>query len=170
MSQVQQLQNQIDRLYRRILMHLAPAIVTATDDTGPIHRVQMRVNGTPEVIDQVGVMQFYGLASHQPVGSDATALFGCGLRSNGVIIATGNQQYRLRNLKPGEIALYTDEGDSVKFARGRIVEITAGESCNITTKNATITASDTVTVKATTKMRIESPRLECTGEIVANVT
>lgn len=170
MSDTQQLQNQIDRLHRRILMALAPAIVTATDDTGPIHRVQMRVNGTPEIIDGVGVMHFYGVASHQPIGTDATALFCSGQRGNGVIIATGNQKYRLRNLQPGEIALYTDEGDYVKLARGKIIEVNAGSACNITTQNVTVTASDTVTVKATTKMRVESPRLECTGEIVPNVT
>jgi phage gp45-like len=158
-----------DRLYRRILMALAPAIVTATDDTGPVHKAQMRVNGTPEQIDGVPLMTFYGLASHQPVGSDAVALFACGLRANGVIVSTNNQKFRLRNLKSGEVALYTDEGDSIKLARGKIVAVTAGEACNITTKNVTIDASGLVTIKARTKVRVESPRLECTGDIVANV-
>jgi phage gp45-like len=143
-------QNQIERLHRRVLMQTAPVMITATNDEGPIHRVQVRVNGTPEVIDNAGVMQIYGLASHAMPGTDATAMFVGGQRSNVVIVATGNQKYRMRELATGEVALYTDEGDYVKLARGKIVEI----KC----QNARIIASE--------KVRVESPRLECTGEII----
>lgn len=165
----QSLQNQIERLHRKILMASAPVKITATDDSGPIHRAQVYVNGTPETIDDVAVMQIYGLASHALPGTDATAMFVNGQRSNAVIIATGNQKYRLRGLQAGEVALYTDEGDYVRLNRGKIVEIKAQEHCVITTKVATIKAEDgceietkTVTVKASDKMRVEAPRLECT--------
>ena len=85
-------------------MH-ADGKITATDDSGPIHRAQVR--GFPmETIDNMPVLQIYGLASHAMPGSDAMAIFASGDRSNGVIIATGNQQYRLRALKSGEVALY----------------------------------------------------------------
>lgn len=149
--------SQIDRLYRRIMMMVAPVKITATDDSGPIHRVQVRVTPS-ETIDNVATMQIYGLASHQPIGTDATAVFVGGQRSNVVIIATGNQQFRLRNLARGEVALYTDEGDKLVFKRGKVVELTCGEHVHITTKLCTVTASD--------KVRMETPRLECTGDIV----
>ncbi len=90
------------------------------------------------------MLQLYGVASaRRAPGSDAVALFATGDRSNAVIIATGNQRARLRGLQPGEVALYTDEGDYVKLSRGKIIEI----NCQ-------------------TKVRIETPRLEVTGDII----
>lgn len=151
------LQSQIDKLYRRALMTVAPVLIAATDDSGPIHQTQVRVNGTPETIDNVGVMQIYGLASHAPPGTDATALFMGGLRSNPVIVATGNQQARLRNQKAGEISLYSDEGDAISLKRGNNVAIT--------TKTATITGSDKITL--TTPLAELSQDLKAQGKIDA---
>ena len=153
-------QSQLDRLYRRVMMMVAPVKITATDDDGPIHKAQVEINGTPEVIDDMAVMQFYGITAHCPVNSDATALFVSGQRSNAVIVGTNNQKFRLRGLKSGEVALYTDKGDSIKISDGRIIEVTAHEQVKITCKTALVVAED--------KMRVESPRLECTGEIVAH--
>lgn len=154
----QALQNQIDRLYRRILMHVAPAKILATDDTGPIHQVQVNLNGSPEIIDQLPVMQHYGLNAHAPIGSDATAMFIAGQRSNPVIVATNNQKARLRNLQPGEVALFTDEGDNLKFGRNQAATLTAGNSFGITTKAATIAGTDTV--------KLDSPTTSVTDKLV----
>jgi phage baseplate assembly protein V len=136
----------LDRLYRRILMLVAPVKITATDDTGPVHRAQIR-GFPPETIDAMPVLQIYGLASHAMPGSDAIAIFAGGDRSNGMIIATGNQQARLRNLKPGEVALYTDEGDKLVFSRGKIVELVCGTEVRITAPTLTIKAT-TITIAA----------------------
>jgi phage baseplate assembly protein V len=161
MNSTQHLQNQIDRLYRRILMTVAPVKITATDDEGPIHRIQGRVQGTPETIDDMGVMQIYGLASHAPVGTDATAMFVGGDRANTVIIATGNQKYRLRGLKSGEVALYSDEGDFVKFRRGKIIEVKAQEELKIETKKLTI-QSDEIAIKGNIEL---DGNLSATGRV-----
>jgi phage gp45-like len=144
------LQAQIDRLYRRILMGVAPVQIAATDDSGPIHKAQILVNDTPETIDNVGVMQIYGLASHAMAGSDATALFIHGHRDNPVIVATGNQQYRLRNLKPGEIALYDNNGSIVKLATNGDVEIiSASGTVTIAAKNGNATVKITGDLQVT---------------------
>ena len=132
-----------NRLYRRVMMAVGVMKITATDDSGPVHRAQVR--GFPmETIDAMPVMQIYGLASHAAPGSDAVAVFASGDRSNGVIIATGNQQYRLRSLKPGEVALHDNAGTVIKLAAGGNIEITSSA-----------------------KVRIVTPRLEVTGDIVA---
>jgi phage baseplate assembly protein V len=129
-----------DRLYRRVRMATMPVKITATDDSGPIHRAQVR--GFPnETIDNMPVLQIYGLASHAMPGSDAMATFCSGDRSNGVIVATGNQQYRLRNLKPGEIALYDNNGTVVKLAGGGNVEITCTGTVTISAPTIAIAAS-----------------------------
>ena len=77
-------------------------------------------------------------------GSDAVAVFASGDRSNGAIVATGNEQYRLRSLKAGEVALYDNAGTVIKLAAGGNIEITSSA-----------------------KVRIVTPRLEVTGDIVA---
>lgn len=154
----QSMEAQLRRVSRQVQMMTAPVMITATDDSGPIHKVQVHVNGTPEVIDDIGVSQLYGFASHAMTGTDATALFAGGDRSRPIIISTGNQRFRLRGLASGEVALYTDEGDSVKLARGKIVEVVAQEQCIIKTKTALVQASE--------KVRMETPRLEVTGDII----
>ncbi|RQU99211.1 phage baseplate assembly protein V, partial [Burkholderia cenocepacia] len=47
-------------------------------------------------------------------------------------------QYRYKALKSGEVALYTDEGDSVVLGRGRVV--------SITTKTLNIHATEAVNI------------------------
>jgi phage gp45-like len=132
-----------DRLRNRIRSMVAKLTITATDDSGPVHKVQAR--GFPmELIDNLEVLQIYGLASHAMPGSDATAMFTSGDRSNGVIIATGNQKYRLRGLISGEVALYDNAGNIVKLT-GHGIEITCP-----------------------TKVRVITPRLEVTGDVVAD--
>jgi phage gp45-like len=136
------------RLYRRVMMAVMPMKITATDDSGPIHRAQ--VKGFPnETIDAMPVLQIYGLASHAMPGSDAMAIFASGDRSNGVIIATGNQKYRLRSLKSGEVALYDDGGNIVKLANNGMIEITCPHTLTIN--------ADKVIIKAKTSITLTSP-------------
>lgn len=133
---------ELDRLARRIRMASMPVKITATDDTGPVHLAQVR--GFPmETIDAMKVSQLYGVASHAMPGSDAMAMFLTGDRSNGVIIATGNQQYRLRNIAPGEVALYDNVGNVVRLSQDGTIQITCP-----------------------TKVRMTTPRLEVTGDII----
>ena len=144
------------RLYRRAMMAVMPMKITATDDSGPIHRAQVR--GFPnETIDAMPVLQIYGLASHAEPGSDAMAMFASGDRSNGVIVATGNQKHRLRGLKPGEVALYDNTGSQsvLKLANGGNVEMTA---------NGTHTTTvPTVNVNAKSGVKITTPLVDVQG-------
>jgi phage gp45-like len=161
-------QAQLDRLYRRVLMGVAPVLITATNDTGPIHKAQIRVNDTPETIDNVGVMQIYGLASHAMTGSDATAVFIHGHRDNPVIVATGNQQHRLRGLQPGEVALYDNNGTVVKLAAGGNIEITCTGAVKITAPSVTIAAKDggNATVTLTGDLKV-SGQITAAGDVHA---
>jgi phage baseplate assembly protein V len=132
-----------ERTYRRVQTAIGTGRITATDDSKAAHSAQIAV-GPGETIDNVPVIQIYGLASHARPGSDATLLFVGGDRGKPVAVATNDQRARLRNLKPGEVALYTDQGDTITIQRG-----------------------GTIVIHCATKVRIEAPRLECTGDIVA---
>jgi phage baseplate assembly protein V len=145
-----------ERHDRRLKMLVGPVMITATDDTGPVHRVQVR--GLPmETIDAMPAMQLYGVASHAPPGTDAAAIFVSGDRSNGFIVATNNQQYRLRNLNPGEVALYDNAGTIVKLAAGGNIEVTCTGSIEVTCQGS-------LTIKAS-KVTIDAPEIAITGDI-----
>jgi phage gp45-like len=148
-----------DRLYRHILMAAASVTVTATNDDGPVHLVQGAVRGSPEIIDNLMVVQHYGLAVHAPVGSDAFVTFGVGDRSNGIVHATHNQKARPRGQQPGEVTIFTDEGDCIALRRGHNIVIE-------TTGTVTVNGATLVVVQASEKVRMETPRLEVTGDII----
>ena len=117
------LRSTVRRLHRKADMAAARAVITTTDDTGGVHKVQVQV--TPrEVIDDVPVVQLYGVASHAPPGSETQLLFVTGDRSKAVAIATNNPKARLRGLQPGEVGLYTDEGDVIVLKHGHQISIT----------------------------------------------
>lgn len=142
-----------ERLHRRILMTSAGITISSTNDEGPVHLVQGKVRGTPETIDNLQVVQLYGFASHAPVGSDAFVTFGNGDRSNGVVHATANQKARPRNQKPGELTIFTDEGDTISMQRGQVVIIT----------------TKTVTINAATAVQINAPNVKVEGQNGGNV-
>ncbi len=121
---------------RRIMNMLGVGRVRLTDDTGPAQVNQVQSNGL-ETRDMPSV-SLYGLASNPHPGADAVVLFLGGDRGKGVVIATADGRYRLRNLAPGEVGLYTDEGDSVILRRGRIVVVTAGTELRITAPLVTV--------------------------------
>lgn len=131
----------IERLYQRMMMLVGIGRITAGNDTGPSQQLQVSF-GNGDVQDRLANLQQYGFSSSPQPGADAVVLFIGGNRGNGVVIATGDRRTRLVNLAPGEVALYTDEGDEVKLGR------------------------DGITIKAAIKLRIETPRLEVTGDIV----
>lgn len=143
-------------------MMIAPVKITATDDSGPIHRAQIEVNGTPEVLDDISVMQFYGFAAHCPVNSDATAFFVSGQRSNAVVVGTNNQKSRLRGLEPGEVALYDDGKNRITLKRGNTIEI-ACEKLIIKTDKIEIEAGE-ITIKGNIELDGD---LNATGAINA---
>ena len=135
-----------DRLYRRILMSSASITIAATDDSGPVHKVQGKVRGTPETIDNLQVVQLYGLASHAPTGSDAFVTFGNGDRSNGVVHATANQQLRPRNQKSGEVTIFDSSGSTFQLANGGNVNMTASGTHTTTVPQVNVNAKTGVVV------------------------
>jgi phage gp45-like len=127
---------------RRHLMASGHAIITATNDEGGVHKAQVRPTQR-ELIDDVPVVQIYGFSGHAPVGSEAQMVCVTGDRSKSVVVGTNNPDARLRNLKPGEVGIYDDQGTTIILKQDKTIEIVAA-----------------------TKVRIVTPRLEVTGDII----
>ncbi len=129
----------IERVYRRVLNTVGRGRTTYVDDTQNVQFVQVKL-GAEEVKDGLPRLAEYGFSSALPDNSDAVVLFIGGERSNGVVIATGNQTYRMRSLASGEVAISDDKGQSVYLTKAGIVidgganpiTITAPGGLNIT--------------------------------------
>ena len=128
----------IQRLYQRILHAIGRGRITTGNDTGGVQVQQVRL-GPDEIKDGVPRLAEFGLTSMPPVGSDA------------VLVFIG-----------GETMLYSQDGKSVYItAAGGIIVEAKGQA--VTVNNAT-----TVTINAATKVRMVTPLLEVTGDIIDN--
>ncbi|EPD7357811.1 TPA: phage baseplate assembly protein V [Escherichia coli] len=97
-------------------------VVTGTVDSST--KVQLlQLNGLAgEQLDGAEYFQHYGLTTSPPPGSMGIAVPLNGNTSHTVVVATEHGAYRLTELKPGEVALYTDEGAKIVLKRGRVIE------------------------------------------------
>jgi phage baseplate assembly protein V len=96
--------------------------------------------------------QNYGFSSHPQGEAEAIVIFPGGDRSAGVIVALDERGTRLTGLNPGEVAIYTNEGDSIVLGTGR--EIT------ITTRSLVVNAEETVTINAGQRITLVAPAVD----------
>lgn len=150
---IDQINKIIDPLRRRTMLMIGRAIIAAIKDDAPHQRAQVSLLAG-ESRDEVERLAEYGFTSVPLPGAQALSVFVGGERGAGVIIATGDHRYRLKELQPGEVALYTDEGDKIVLKRGKLIEI----------------ETNTLIVKAATKVRFESPRVETTADLIDQVS
>jgi len=94
----------------------------------------------------------YGLTSHPPENSEAIIGFMDGDASHGVALVIANRSVRIKNLQPGEVAIFTDEGDSLVLKRGNIAELT----------------TKTFRVNATESVEINSPVVKISDELIVS--
>jgi phage baseplate assembly protein V len=136
-------------LARSIGMMVGRGVVQVVDDAGGCQLVQLSLLYN-ELRDQVERMQEYGFTSNPLPGAEAVMVCVGGERAHGLIVALGDRRFRLKALQPGEVALYTDEGDKIVLKREHNIEIDTG----------------TLTVNATTKVIFNTPRAEFTGDVI----
>ncbi len=147
------------QLGRRVAMMIGLGKITGYGDAGGIQKLQYQ---TPlEVRGDTPRMAEFGFSSGLPVGTDVVLAYLGGDRSSAVIVASNNQQYRQSGLKSGETLIYNQWGMFVKLTENGIEVEAKGKP--VTVANAT-----TVTVTATEKIRLETPRLEVTGDVIDN--
>lgn len=119
---IRQIDERIAR--RRASIRLAfRGVIGLVKADGPVQMVQGdALAGETGRDDEL--FQHYGLTSNPPGGTMKVVLPMGGKTSHGIIIATEHGAYRLKGLKTGEVALYTDEGDRIVLKRGRLIEVT----------------------------------------------
>ena len=141
----------LDPWRRRILLMVARGDIRSVATDGGLQTFRSELL-KDEFHDDVEHFEQYGYTSNPPVGSEALIVFPAGVRDHPICVAVGDRSFRFANLKSGEVALYTDEGDTLVFRRQNTIEVT--------TKNLIITANI---------VRMKTSRLEVTGDIKDHV-
>jgi phage baseplate assembly protein V len=134
----------MERMAGRLLSLCGFGRILATTGLGgkALRRAQVRIDDA-EIRDETPLLGHYGITSRPLPGAQAVMVFPFGDRSKGLIIATNDARYQIE-LREGEVAIHTDEGDHVHIKRG-----------------------GTIAIKASTKVEITTPLLTTTGRIEA---
>lgn len=141
-------------LARSVKNAAARAVVKLVHDAPKMQALQLGLLAD-EVADNIERFQEYGFTSHPHVGAEAVVIFPGGDRSHGLVVAVDDRRYRIK-VAAGEVALYDDLGQFVHLKRDGI---------EVTSPTKILATAPTVTVVASTKVRMETPILEVTGEI-----
>lgn len=173
---VEALERYLAPLKRRVLGMVARAVVKAISDEGGLQKIQASLLAD-ELHSNVDRVQEYGFSSVPLPGSEGVFLAVGGSREHGVIVATDDRRYRPKNLQPGEVMLYTDEGNFVKFKRGQKIEVNS--QVEVLIKSATKVKVDAPTaevactnavVNASAKAEVTSPTIELTAATTVKAT
>ncbi|XUU50070.1 phage baseplate assembly protein V [Serratia nematodiphila] len=116
------MRNPMEAIQRGLSNLLARAVVRGLNSAAKCQTVDVAlVAGDPK--SSVEHLEPYGFTAAAHPGAEAVALFLSGDRSHGVVITVADRRYRLSGLQSGEVALYSDEGDSIVLCRGNRVEV-----------------------------------------------
>jgi len=150
------LQRVLGPVWRRIRLIVSRGVLKLVDDSLKIQGVQLGLlGGEPAWAER---FQEYGYTSNPHPGAEAVVAAVGGVRSHLAAIAIDDRRYRVKDLAPGEVCLYTDEGDRLHFKRGRLIEVTAGSEVKVT--------APVVNVNASTSVTLNTPIVTCTKDLL----
>lgn len=131
-------------------MWLLRGVISLVNSETKMQSVQSRLmaGGAKDAIEH---FEPYGFTSCPHDGAEAILGFLGGDPSHGVAIVVADRRFRLQGLGAGEVALYTDEGDSLVFKRGRLAELN----------------TRTLRINASEKVEINSPVVEASQDVLA---
>lgn len=159
--------HKVNQRIQQALQNIRQAFRVVTGSTDSTTKVQMlQLTGLAgEKLDGAEYFQHYGFTSNPLAGSMGIAIPLNGATSHTVIVATEHGAYRLTSLKPGEVALYTDEGTSIVLKRGKIVETTC-DVYRVKCKTYEVDAEESADF--TTPQLTASEQVIATGKISGN--
>lgn len=140
---------------RRMRNIVSRGVVSMVGDDAKMQTNQVKILDG-ELIDGAERAQQYGFTSHPQNGAECFVVFAGADRAHPIILAVDDRRYRVTGNKPGEVVIYTDEGDTIALKRDNTIEVT--------TKHFIVKAEDDVTIetkvfslKAETSIALESP-------------
>lgn len=160
---------------------LARAVITGLNTASKCQMVQVDLLAN-EPKENVEHLEPYGFTSAPLNGAEGFAMFPDGDRSHGVILMVSDRRYRVKGLTGGEVCIFTDEGDTLTFKRGNIVElktktfnVLAEDAVNIDTKKFTLNATTSAAIKtaqytlnASSTATITAPQIALNGNLTVS--
>ena len=158
-------------ILRRIALMVGRGIVRICNDSEAVQTLQIgALSG--EILPDVEKVQPYGFSSVPHPGAEVVFIAPGGLRENAVAIVADDRRFRFKGMKTGEVVLYTDEGDIIRFHRGQRIEVMSGAQVDVTapdvkivTQRLSVEASESITMSAP-DCTIETPTLKVTGDVL----
>lgn len=120
----------LEPLRRRISNTVGRAVIRACNDDGGVQLLQLEVL-RGEIRDQIERLQNYGFTSVPKSGAEAVVVFAGGDRAHGHVVAVNDRRFRKKGMQPGEVAVYTDEGDEVYIKRGGTIQVKAATKLEV---------------------------------------
>lgn len=142
-------------------------VVTGSDDANGIQSVSVKSlpQQSPLTMER---FQSYGFTSAPKDGAEAITLSLGGDRARSVCLLVDDRRYRVTTLKPGEVAIYDDQDQSVKLTAdgieidGKALKMTA-PTLEMNAPTTTINAT-TFVVNASQKCVVAAPFVHLGGE------
>lgn len=131
--------------------------VTLVVSSEPVQRIQLS-GLADEILQDLEHLQEFGFTSCPPEGTEAVVIPLGGDTSHGVIVATEHGSFRIKNLKPGETAIYSNEGAKIVIKKGRIIEA----DCDVYKVNC-----KSYQVNASSGAEFDTPNLSATQQVTA---
>lgn len=153
----------------RILNLIGVGRAVLVDDMKDVQRVQISQGNTgsddgESLTDNVAVIGRFGFSSNAPPKSEHVLVRMGGNRSQTIAIGSNHRPSRPTGLEPGDAIFYRAKDGALGacvWLKDGVIQVDA-DGDDVMIQNAAL-----VTVKATTKVRLETPLLEVTGDIVS---
>lgn len=156
------MQSALNRVAGRVRLMVGRCILEAINAGTKLQSVQIQVRDG-EVRENVEHFQPYGYSSVPHPGAEGISIAVGGSSDHQVVICIDDRRFRLTNLLEGEVALYTDEGDTIVMKRGNRIEVTAATHVKLTTPLTILTGDLDIGGSVTVDGRIDTAG-DVTGE------
>lgn len=133
----------LDPIKRRVRLMIGRAVLSTINDASGIQIVQVKLLAG-ETRDNVERMQNYGYGSVPLPGAEGIMASVSGNRDHGVIIVMDDGRYRMRNLQPGEVAMYSHLDQE---SHRHHIYLDKDGGITVMAKNVTVKAEDTARIE-----------------------
>lgn len=133
----------LDPIKRRVRLMIGRAVLSTINDAGGIQIVQVKLLAG-ETRDNVERMQNYGFTAVPLPGAEGIMASVSGNRDHGVIIVMDDGRYRMRNLQPGEVAMYSHLDQE---SHRHHIYLDKDGGITVMAKNVTVKAEDTARIE-----------------------
>jgi len=131
-------------LARRISNMLTRGSVTLSNAAGKLQTLQISLL-SDESKDAIEHFEPFGFTSNPHPGAEVLTAFIDGDRSHGIVLMATDRSYRLKNLVPGEVAIYDDHGAFIKLTQSGIIINGGGHPIAISgASTVTVTGGDVI--------------------------